>query len=141
MNWTKVIPEDFRRADSNMLRRFGLLMAGPLILVAAFLLWKNRDAGFYWGGAAVLLAGLGLLWPGALRSAYIVWMTFAYYLSFVTTYIILTLLYYLALAPAGLIARLFGKDLLDRRFPGGRSSYWVDSQKYEDTIERYSKPY
>ena len=141
MDWTKFFPSEFRQASSAKLRSFGLIMAIPLIIVAALLFWKSRAAAPYWAGAAALMALLGLVLPQVLKPLYIAWMTFAYYLSFVTTYIILTLFFFIAVTPSGLIMRLFGKDPMNRRFPGKEASYWIKSQTYENTVERYSKPY
>ena len=141
MNWTKIIPMNFLQADTKTLRRFGLVMAVPLIVIAALLYWKNNGAAVGWAGAAVLSALLGLALPRILRPVYILWMTFAYYLSIVMTFVILTLFFFLIMTPAGLIMRLFGKDPMERRFPGNRESYWVSSETYENSIERYSKPY
>jgi len=141
MNWIKIIPKDFRQADAETLRRFGLIMAVPLILIAAILYWKSRNAAIYWAGAAVLFAALGLLVPRVLKAVYIAWMTFAYYLSIVMTFVVLTLFFFGFMTPAGLLMRLFGKDPMARRFPGDKDSYWVSSQTYENSIERYSKPY
>ncbi|MEW5795018.1 MAG: SxtJ family membrane protein [Candidatus Zixiibacteriota bacterium] len=141
MNWTKLIPRDFLQADTKTLRRFGLVMAVPLLIIAAILYWKGYASTPWWAGVAGLFGLLGLALPIVLKPVYIVWMTFAYYLSFVMTFVILTLFFFLVMTPAGLIMRLFGKDPMDRRFPGVRDSYWVSSQTYENTIERYSKPY
>jgi hypothetical protein len=141
MDLTKIFPTEFRQAGSAKLRSFGLIMAIPLIIVAALLFWKSRAAAPYWAGAAALMALLGLVLPRVLKPLYVVWMTFAYYLSFVMTYIILTLFYFVAVTPAGLIMRLFGKDPMNRRFPGKEASYWVPAQVHENTVERYSKPY
>ena len=141
MSWTKIIPQNFLTVDKSTLRRFGLIMAIPLILIAAILFWKSHDSAAWWAGAAAMFALIGLVSPQALKAIYIVWMTFAYYLSVVMTFIILTLFFIVFLTPAGLIMRLFGKDPMKRRFPGAENSYWVDSQTYENTIERYSKPY
>jgi hypothetical protein len=141
MDLTKIFPTEFRQAGSAKLRSFGLIMAIPLIIVAALLFWKSRAAAPYWAGAAALMALLGLVLPRVLKPLYVVWMTFAYYLSFVMTYIILTLFYFVAVTPAGLIMRLFGKDPMNRRFPGKEASYWVQAQVHENTVERYSKPY
>lgn len=141
MNWTKIIPRDFLKADTRTLRRFGLVMAAPLIAIAGILYWKSHGAPVWWAGAAVLSAVLGLAVPRLLKPVYILWMTLAYYLSVVMTFVILTLFFFLIMTPAGLIMRLFGKDPMERRFPGNKESYWINSQTYENSIERYSKPY
>lgn len=141
MSWTKLIPGNILQADAKALRNFGLVIAVPLILIAAFLLWKGRASGYYVGGVAIVLALLGLLAPVVLRPLYILWMAFAFALSIVMTHVLLTVFFFLVMTPVALVIRLLGKDLLNRKFPGNQSTYWVDAQVYEKNTERYSKPY
>jgi hypothetical protein len=141
MDWTKLFPKEYREAGTAKLKRFGFTMAVPLALIAGLLFWKHRAAAPYWAGLAVLFAGLGLVLPRVLRPLYVVWMTLAYYFSFVMSYVILTLFFFLIMTPVSIILRVLGKDPMHRRFPGKESSYWVSAQNYENTIERYSKPY
>jgi hypothetical protein len=133
--------KEIRKAGKKTLRSFGFVMAGAFTVIAILLFWKQRAAAPWMAGGAALFGGLGLLAPIILKPIYIVWMTFAHYLSFVMTYVILTLFYYIILTPVGLLMRLFGKDLLAKKFPGGKDSYWVPAQSYPDDTERYSKPY
>ena len=133
--------KEIKKADKKALRNFGFVMAGAFGIIAALLFWKQRAAAPWMAGGFALFGGLGLIAPIVLKPIYIVWMTFAHYLSFVMTYVILTLFYYIILTPVGLLMRLFGKDLLAKRFPGGKDTYWVPAQVYPDEIERYSKPY
>ena len=133
--------KEIRKADRKALRSFGLVMAGAFAVIALVLFWKQRAAAPWMTGGAVLFGGLGLMLPVVLKPIYIVWMTLAHYMSFVMTYVILTLFFYLILTPVGLVMRLFGKDLLATRFPGKPETYWIPAQVYPDDIDRYSKPY
>lgn len=134
-------PREYLKADRKKLRSFGLIMFVPLALIGGYLLWKGASTGPYWLGAAVLFALLGLALPKALKPVYVVWMTFAYILSQVMTYVLLTIFFFLVVTPGGIIMRLIRKDMLDRKFPGDGDSYWVDAERYANEIERYSKPY
>ncbi len=129
------------KADRTTLRKYGLTMAVPLLFIAAILFWKGKPSAPYFLALSVLSAVLGLTLPRALKQVYIAWMAFAYYLSFVMTYVILTVFFYLIMTPVGLVMRAAGKDLLSRKFPDGRESFWIPAHKYDDDIERYSKPY
>jgi len=141
MSWTKRLPKNITHADKKALRNFGLIIAVPLAVIAVILFWKGNGAGYYWSGAAVVLALLGLLAPVILKPLYVIWMTFAFVLSIVMTYVLLTLFFFLVMTPVSLVMKLLGKDLLNRKFPGNQTTYWVDAQVYDKTIERYSKPY
>lgn len=141
MSLTKHLPRNITEADKKSLRNFGLVIAVPLVLIAVFLVWKGHGSGYYFGGAAIVLALLGWLAPVILRPLHFAWMTFAFVLSIIMTYLLLTLFFFVVMTPVALVMRLVGKDTLNRRFPGATSSYWVDAQVYEKTLERYTKPY
>ena len=141
MSWTKRLPGNITHADKKALRNFGLVIAVPLAIIAVILFWKGNTSGYYWGGAAIVLALLGLSAPLILRPLYVIWMTFAFVLSIVMTYLLLTLFFFLVMTPVALVIKLLGKDLLNRKFPGNQSTYWVDAEVYDKSIERYSKPY
>jgi hypothetical protein len=71
----------------------------------------------------VILVLLGLLWPRALVLPNKAWMLLAEGLSFVTTRIILGLVFFLVITPIGVVKRLSGWDPLSRRSKPG-DSYW-----------------
>ncbi len=134
-------PNEIRQANTAILRKFGLVMAIPLAIIGAVLLWKENGAAMYLFILAGLFAVSGLLLPHLLKPVYIVWMTFAFYMGMVMTYVLLTLFFFVALTPVSLAMRLLGKDLLKQKFPGNDETYWVPADEYPDDIERYSKPY
>ena len=70
-----------------------------------------------------LLVLLGLIWPRTLVLPNKAWMLLAGGLSFVTTRIILGLVFFLVVTPIGIVKRLAGWDPLSRRSPGS-VSYW-----------------
>jgi len=140
-NWINVELKHLKKADRKTLRNFGLVMAIPLLLIAAYLLWKGRASAPYLLAVSALFALLGLILPKVLKPVYIGWMTFANYLSIVVTYIVLTLFFFIVLTPVSLVIKILGKDLLLQRLDPDASSYWVDANSYEDDINRYTKPF
>ncbi|OGQ42164.1 MAG: hypothetical protein A3I70_05855 [Deltaproteobacteria bacterium RIFCSPLOWO2_02_FULL_44_34] len=73
-----------------------------------------------------------------LKQIYRLWIKFGLILSFISTRILLTLLFYLIITPLGLIGKLFDKQFLNLKRSQDQKSYWVlrtmkilDSQTYE----------
>jgi hypothetical protein len=123
---------DATRSDSatggktrRELRKFGLVMAAALAVLAALLVWRHRPAWPYLAGASGLLVSLALLAPRLLRPFERAWMTLAGWLSSVMTYVVLTLAYFIVVTPLGLIRRLGGRDPLHMRLDRKTASYWV----------------
>jgi len=134
-------PKEYFNADKKTLRNYGLVMTAAFVALAVIFFLKDKPSALYLAVIALLFLVSGLTLPRVLKPLYVIWMTFAFYLSMVMTYLLLTVFFYLIMSPVGLIMRLFGKDLLSRKFPGGKDSYWVEANVYQDDIDRYSKPY
>ena len=106
-------------------KEFGLVVGGVFVLLGGWWLYRGKfiTAAYVTLALGTLLILLGLLWPRALVLPNKAWMLLAEGLSFVTTRIILALVFFLIVTPIGVVKRLSGWDPLSRR--GARSaSYW-----------------
>ena len=129
-----------KRKSNQELRKFGIVMAIPLTIIAALLFWKGRPAAPYFLGLAVLFLSSGMIAPRILAPVERIWMAFAGVLSVVMTFVILTLTYYIVITPMGLLLRLFGKDLLQLKFHADQKSYWIEVEP-DGPCSRPDKPY
>jgi len=123
--------EEIRRTKSskNDLKKFGLTIGIVLLLVGFFLFYKQTGAAVFWGGTGLLFIVLSFSAPVSLKPINKIWMTMAIFLGWVMTRVLLTIFFYIVLTPAGLIVRLFGKDLLDRKADKDKKSYWQNKEK------------
>lgn len=123
-------------------REFGIVVGSVFILLGSWWLYRGK---FFHGTQVALPLGtllilLGLLWPRALVLPNRVWMLLAEGLSFVTTRIILGLVFFLIVTPIGVVKRLSGWDPLGRR--GARSkSYWKPYSERQRDRRHYEKMY
>jgi len=106
-------------------REFGLLVGFMAILIGSWRLYRGHSEAVATGllGAGSALAILGLLLPKALVLPNRWWMELAKWLSFITTPIILGIIFFLVVMPIGMVKKLFGWDPLRRRAPSA-ISYW-----------------
>ena len=123
------------------LRNFGLIvgaifaglfgLARPWIRQARPPLWP-------WLLAATLI-GCAILAPRLLRYPHLVWGRIGRGLGWVNSRIVLNLIFFLIFVPAGLIARAFKWDPLNKTFEPARQSYRILSKRRPaSTME---KPY
>lgn len=106
-------------------RRFAWTVGAAFVVLGGVAAWRGRAFAamvLFGAGALLLLAGLAA--PGRLGPVYRAWMGLAVLLSRVTTPIVLAIMYFLILTPIALVARLVGRNPIDRRPVGG--SYWVE---------------
>jgi hypothetical protein len=125
------------------LRNFGLLMAALFAVLGAVPFYRNGysftgSVVVFWISAAHFL-GFSLLLPFPLRPLYFLWMSLAFALNFVMTRVILTIFYFILLAPIGLIMRFF-RDPLHRAWDREAKSYWIE-RKEQPSPKHFEKPY
>ena len=112
-------------------RTFGLLFVFVFAVVAAWPLFDGGSLRLWAVAVAALLLAVSLLVPKLLHPANVAWMRLGQLLGVVGGWIGLTLLYYGAFLPTGLLMRLFGKDPMRRRFERDAASYWIETPAAE----------
>ncbi|HLN97803.1 MAG TPA: SxtJ family membrane protein [Pyrinomonadaceae bacterium] len=131
---------NMNQASFRVEREFGLIVGGVLVLLGGW--WIYRGKFFHAAGVTLplgaLLIFLGLLWPRALVVPNKAWMLLAEGLSFVTTRLILGLVFFLVVTPIGIAKRLTGWDPLGRRAPRS-DSYWKPYSQRQRDPRHYEK--
>jgi hypothetical protein len=129
------------KTDTPNLRKFGLLVGGVALLIGLLLLLRHKTnyPYLFWPGA--ILIAFGAVWPRALKYPYIAWMTMAFALGFVMSQVILTLFFFLLVTPISLLARLVGKDFLNRKPDLQATTYWIPRDAKAKTPESYQQQY
>ena len=114
-----------RDVERRRLRRFGLTVTVGFALIGAVSAWRGHVVAprLLWTLAG-LLAVPTLVAPLALTRVERAWLTLGGWLGWVNTRVILTIVFYAVIAPAGLVMRLF-RDPLDRRLRESRPTYWT----------------
>lgn len=87
-------------------------------------------------GSALILAGL--LVPGVLYWPNRGWMALAEALSFVSTRVVLALVFFIAVTPIGVVKKLTGWDPLRRR-SAAAPSYWRPYPERQRDTRHYDK--
>jgi len=118
-------PSSTRRSPHRAERSFGLLVGGVFVLLGVWWILRGRfgTVAPWVAGLGAVLMVLGVLAPRALYWPNRGWMTLAEGLSFVSTRIVLALVFFLAVTPIGIIKRLRGWDPLRRR-GASAPTYW-----------------
>jgi hypothetical protein len=129
-----------RRANFRAEKEFGLIVGGVCVLLAAWWVFRGKFATASYvltiAGAALIL--LGFLAPRLLVVPRNWWMKLAEAMAYVSSRIILAIVFFLVLTPIGLIKRALGWDPLQRR-AASRDSFW---ERYpERKRDHYEKMY
>lgn len=133
--WGKINPE------KNTLRKFGLILGTVFFLASSYILFRNKYC-FTYGfilSAASFISAFAL--PKQLKPAYIICMRLSLLLARINTVIILSVIFYLLLTPIGLVMRLIGVDLLDRKIEKKKETYWKKKEKRELDNMNYERQF
>ena len=105
-------------------RKFGLTVGLAFGGLAAIMWWRDRALPLYiFGGLAIGLIAAGLIIPGQLGPVYRAWMGLARVISKVTTPAFMGIVFFVVIAPVGLLMRLFGRNPIRHRVEN--QSYWA----------------
>jgi len=129
------------RAQWRQERQFGVSVGLVLLVISAWLWWRGYGQLPTMAPAVVggLLMVFGAACPRALVHPNLAWMALAEALSWVSTRVILGLLFFLVFAPLGAWKRMRGWDPLNRRAPADRASFWQPYSERQADPKHYEK--
>jgi hypothetical protein len=130
------------RKTFRVQREFGLVVGGVFTVLSGWWLYRGKfiHTAELLLPVGLLLMFLGALWPRSLVVPTRAWMLLAEGLSFVTTRIILAVVFFFIVTPIGVGKRLFGWDPLSRR-SAGSGSYWKPYSERQRNPRHYEKMY
>jgi len=105
-------------------RKFAITIAAAFAVLSAVTFRSGREiASLVLGTLAVALLLAALIAPARLESLERGWMSLARAISRVTTPIVMGIVYFAVLTPAGIVRRTLGRNALDHR--PADDSYWI----------------
>ena|SRR3989442_11875600 len=114
------------QVDRAQLRNFGLIVGG---ILGAIGLWptiiRGQNDRLWLVGLAIVLILPALVAPQALAPAHRGWMALGSALGWLTTRIVLGLIFFGLITPMGLVRRLAGRDPMQRAFDPKATTYRV----------------
>lgn len=130
---------DINTSSRTEQRKFGFLMAGAFVVLGLirFALHGFSEPPYGFLILAALFAAPAALWPPVLKPVLIVWIKFALLLNWIITHLMLTIVYFLIIAPMGVMMRLFSEDPLKRKWLAAPESYWEAPEEQPGEFERY----
>ncbi len=127
--------------DCKKLRSFAWVSTFVFAVVAFML---HRDESGKWiqivaASFACYSFFCAMISPGLVRPLYVILTVLAFPIGWISSNIILMLLYYGMILPVGVLLRFFGKDPVDKRFKDGAISSWVPKKQDLDRKRYYNQ--
>ena len=120
--------DDYKRShevESGSDRSFGFVFCALFVIIGLWPLLYSGGPRLWSLAIAAGFLGTSLLRPSLLRPLNRLWFKFGMLLSKVINPLIMGLVFYITVAPIGLIMRALGKDLLGLRLSKETESYWI----------------
>lgn len=110
------------------LRDFGRVIGFGFILLSILAAWRGRsDYIIIFLLISMTFLLLAYLFPSSLKWPQFFWMKLALVLGWINTRIILFVLFYLILAPCGILYKIMNKPYKQLRFDASAVTYWKNS--------------
>ena len=123
--------------DKRELRKFGLVVSLILTIIGVISILKGRELNLSLIAISAVLCLLALIMPNLLSPVYKVWMKIGNVLGRITSFLILSIIFYLIVMPIGLIYRMFNTNSKKFAYKSGTNSYWV--KKPQSNPKEYMK--
>ena len=129
------------KSSKKDLRKFGITVGSVLVVLAIVFYFLDRSYFIYFGAAGLVLIIMGFISPVILKPLNKVWMGLAVVLGWLSSRIILLVVFYLVLTPISLIAKISGKKFLDLKYNSEKDSYWIKREIIKPDRSSYEKQY
>ena len=129
------------KEDKKTLRKFGVTVGIVLFAFGVILFTAEKSSYIYFGIIGIFLILAGILFPAGLKPLNKIWMILAVILGWISSRVILMLLFYLVFTPMGFFLRIFGKDFLRLRSNKDAKTYWEKRSKTERELIDYERQF
>ena len=129
--------------SSKKLRQFGWIAPIMLPVIGLALRWRIGLPMAGVGGlclAGILVFIASRMSPELVRPIYVALTIMGYPIGWVISHLVMLLFYFGIITPVALIFRLFGRDVLHRRWDRQGETYWTEHSRC-DKIERYFRQF
>jgi hypothetical protein len=116
------------RPTNRELRQFaGIWFPLFWVIVGGVIVWRG---GLLVAAGAIVAVAIGigivgLIRPRMMRPMFVGWMCAVFPIGWVVSHLLLAVVFYLVIAPLGLVMRFVGRDKLRMRFEPEARTYWT----------------
>ena len=116
-------------------KNFGFIFTIFFVIIGIYPLWYGNNIRLWSLVLAFIFLFITIFLPRVLIVPNKLWFIIGKLLGNIVSPIIILLLYFLTVTPIGIIMRLLGKDLIGLKLDKSTQSYWIEREKYSDSME------
>ena len=117
-------------------RSFGIVFFFVFLIISLWPLINENPLRVWSIFVAIIFLILGLINSKLLTPLNVLWFKFGKLLGSMIAPIVMGIIFFLVITPIGLIMKIFGKDLLNKRYNNKSKSYWINREKSKGTMKQ-----
>ena len=117
-------------------KSFGVVFFIVFLIISLWPLLNNNPLRLWSIIVAIIFLILGLTNSKLLTPLNKLWFKFGILLSRIVSPIVLGFIFFAIVTPTGIIMRVLGKDLLNKKFDNKKKSYWINRDKVKSTMKQ-----
>jgi hypothetical protein len=126
-------------SDKKSVRKFGIILAVILLIVAGFMWRKDNALWIEFAGTAMVVGIIAVALPLWIKPVYYGMTVFSIVIGYFVSRLVLSVLFFLLFMPVGILTRIFRKDLLDKEIRREAPTYWLKKEKTGFVKEQYER--
>jgi len=132
---------DKKKLTIKELREFGLLTGGIIAVLFGLILplVHSHSLPIIPWVIAIIFVGLAILLPKSLDPIYRIWMKIGFYVGWLESRIVLSIIFFIILTPMAFMMKLFNRDTMARKFDFQVETYRISSKIHPSS--GMEKPY
>ena len=111
---------------SSSSRSFGFLISGIFLIIAFFPIFFDGNFKIVYFIISIILFFVSIFYPKIFSVPNKLWFKFSMLLGAIVAPLVMALIYFVTVTPIGLLMRLLGKDLLNKKIDKSLKSYWQE---------------
>ena len=120
----------------NSNRSFGIVFFFVFLIVSVWPLINENLLRVWSIYIAIIFLILGLMNSNLLTPLNVLWFKFGKLLGSIVAPIVMGIVFFIVITPTGFIMRIFGKDLLNKKYNNKSKSYWINKEKSKSTMKQ-----
>jgi hypothetical protein len=122
-------------------RTFGLIFAVIFLLIALFPLLGDNGVRNWAFIVSTLFAAASIFMPSLLTPLNKLFVKFGELMHKITNPLLMGLVFFIAVVPTAIFARIFGKDPMRRKIDASANSYWIEREQHKITPESFDQQF
>ena len=125
-----------KKIKINTNRSFGIVFFFVFLIISLWPLLNGNTVRVWSIIIAIIFLILGLINSNILAPLNILWFKFGKLLGSIVAPIVMGIIFFLVITPTGVIMKILGKDLLNKKYNNRMKSYWINKEKSKSTMKQ-----